>query len=134
MNHVIRESPATKEVLEALIASAIPEGQTLEYKRAITLDTPQAKLEFCADVAAFANASGGEIVFGMAEDGDGKAKALTPLTDFGRDQTERRLRQILDAHVEPAVPGVIFEPVELSSGNIVLVLRCPVVGIGRTAS
>jgi len=83
-SRVIRESPISKEALEALIASAIPEGQTLEYKRAINVETTKAKLEFCADVAAFANASGGEIIFGMDEDGDGKAKAFKPLEDFAQ--------------------------------------------------
>jgi len=124
-SRVIRESPILKETLEALIASAIPEGQSLEYKRAINVETAKAKSEFCADVAAFANASGGEIIFGMDEDGDGKAKALKPLADFAQDQTERQLRQILNAHVDPAIPGLIFEVVELSSGNPILVLRIP---------
>jgi len=111
--------------LEALIASAIPEGQTLDYKRTLNVETAKAKLEFCADVAAFANASGGEIIFGMEEDGDGKAKAVKPLGDFAQDRTERQLRQILNAHVDPAIPGLVFEVVELSSGNHVLVLRIP---------
>ena len=124
-SRIIRESPISKETLEALIASAIPEGQTLDYKRAINVETAKAKLEFCADVAAFANASGGEIIFGMDEDGDGKAKALKALADFAQDRTELQLRQILNAHVDPAIPGLVFEAVELSSGNPVLVLRIP---------
>jgi Putative DNA-binding domain len=124
-NGVIRESPISKETLETLIASAIPEGQTLDYKRAINVETAKAKLEFCADVAAFANASGGEIIFGIEEDGDGKAKALKPLVDFLQDRTERQLRQILNSHVDPAIPGLLFEVVELSAGDLVLVLRIP---------
>jgi len=124
-SRVIRESPISKETLEALIVSAIPEGQTLDYKRTINVETAKAKLEFCADVAAFANASGGEIIFGMEEDGDGKAKAFKPLIDFAQDRTERQLRQILNAHVDPAIRGLVFEVVELSSGNPVLVLRIP---------
>ncbi len=124
-SRVIRESPISKEALDALIASTIPEGQTLDYKRAINVETAKAKLEFCADVAAFANASGGEIIFGMDEDSDGKAKALRPLQDFAQDRTELQLRQILNAHVDPAIPGLVFEVVGLSSGNSVLVLRIP---------
>jgi hypothetical protein len=124
-DRIIPGGPISKESLEALIASAIAEGQTLEYKRAINVETGKAKLEFCADVAAFANSSGGDIIFGMDEDGDGKAEALKPLADFTKDRTELRLRQILNAHVDPAIPGLAFEAVEVSLGSFALVLRIP---------
>jgi len=122
---IIGRKPITKEVLEELIRSGIPEGDTLDYKRAINLEKPQARIELCADAASFANASGGDIIFGMDEDGNAKAKELVALSDFARDSTERQLRQIFNAHVDPPIPGLSFEEVELSPGAFVLVLRIP---------
>jgi len=124
-SRVIGEKPITKEVLEALIKSGIAEGDTLDYKRAINLEKSQAKLELCSDVASFANGFGGEIVFGMDEDGNGKAKELVALAGLAKDSTERQLRQIFNAHVDPPIPGLRFEEVELSPGAFVVVLRIP---------
>lgn len=56
---IIGPNPVTREVLDELIQSGIREGETLDYKRAINVGKSQAKLELCADVASFANASGG---------------------------------------------------------------------------
>src|SRR5207253_11497460 len=62
------------EALQSLIVSEIPEGQAIEYKSTINISDDKAKKNLCAEVASFANASGGDIVFGIAEKG-GKARS-----------------------------------------------------------
>src|ERR1700675_2093926 len=121
---VLPQGEIKVEALRSLITSEIPEGQTIDYKSTINISNDKAKKNLCAEVASFANASGGDIVFGMIET-SGKATALEPLPNFDADHVEQRLRQIFDAYVEPAVPGLRFCPVKIASGHSALVLRVP---------
>ena len=41
------------------------EGRTLDYKRTLPGSTDEEKREFLADVSSFANAAGGDIVYGI---------------------------------------------------------------------
>ena len=67
-----------------------------------------------------ANADGGDIVYGM-EELDGCAVALVPITTDDPDAASRRLLQVLDAGLEPRVPGVTLRHVEVEKGYILLV-------------
>src|SRR5262249_3455513 len=78
----------------------------------------------CAEIASFANASGGDIAFGIDEK-EGVASELAALPDFDADRTELQLRQIFDSNIEPPVPGLQFCPVELGRKQFALVLRIP---------
>lgn len=61
-----------------LIADGVAETQRLEYKEQLPGTTSRDKTEFLADVAAFANSSGGDLIFGVAErrDADGKPTGI----------------------------------------------------------
>jgi predicted HTH transcriptional regulator len=111
-------------MLQSLVTSRIAEGPTMEFKSSINVSDAKAKKNFCAEVASFANAFGGDIVFGIDERG-GTATDFVPLTDFDADAVELRLRQILISGIEPAVPGLHFSPVEVRPSQFALVLRIP---------
>jgi predicted HTH transcriptional regulator len=55
--------------LEALHSGNVKESLTLEYKASPAIDKrdDSKKLEMARDVCAFANAEGGQIVYGMTE-------------------------------------------------------------------
>ena|SRR5579872_7127111 len=53
--------------IQDLIANGIEEGREIDYKEALKVGTDGDKKEFLADVSSFANASGGHLVFGVAE-------------------------------------------------------------------
>jgi hypothetical protein len=53
--------------LQALIDNEVPEGRGIDYKLTLPGTTNDAKKEFLADVSSFANAGGGDIVFGVDE-------------------------------------------------------------------
>lgn len=116
------ENEITVDMLRTLITSKIGEGQAIEFKRAIDVSDAKAKKNLSAEVASFANASGGDIVFGM-EEKSGTASKLVPLPGFDADKIELQLRQIFTSNIEPPVPGLRFCPVEIRSGKFVLVLR-----------
>jgi len=102
----------------------IAEGQTIELKWLIDVADANAKKKLSAEIASFANASGGDIVFGIDEK-EGKASRLTPLPGFDADNTELQLRQIFDSNIDPPVPGLQFCPVEVGSKKFALELRIP---------
>src|SRR4051794_27599133 len=65
----------SKKDIDDLVAEARPERRTLEYKQALpNLAMEQDKYEFLADVASFANASGGDILFGVVDKRDSANK------------------------------------------------------------
>jgi hypothetical protein len=65
------------------------ERDTIEFKTALDLKTTGQKKEFLADVSSFANASGGDLVYGIEETG---GKPLLPLVFLRAIRTSCRWR------------------------------------------
>jgi Schlafen, AlbA_2 len=118
------EGKITVDMLRSLIESRIAEGQSIEFKRIINVSDTKAKKNLCAELASFANASGGDIVFGVNEK-EGIASELLALPEFDADRTVLQLRQIFDSNIEPPVPGLQFCAVEVGHKQFALVLRIP---------
>lgn len=119
------------DIHEALLTSVCaehwPESQTLDFKRTLPATDDKGRQEFLKDVCAFANASGGDLVYGVQEKPAGRADQLVPIpvATHGVDATKRRLAQILESGLEPPLPGVLMHPVPLASGDYILVVRVP---------
>ncbi len=60
--HSIKESD-----LQALIDNQVSEHRTIEYKEVLPGNADGDKKEFLADVSSFANASGGDLIYGIRE-------------------------------------------------------------------
>src|SRR3954471_2080728 len=73
--------------IEALVAAGLREGRTLDFKRDPVGGRDEDKREFLADVSAFANTAGGDLLFGVEESG-GEATAAP-----GVALARRRYRQ-----------------------------------------
>jgi len=130
-------SQITKTDLEALIADGKMEGKRIEYKRLLDIDgksskaaedksgrlRDETKRKFLASIASFANASGGDMVFGI-EATDGKPIKLVPLEDFNSDAIKLRLQQMIRSNIEPKVMGIDFREVQSDQGYA-LVIRIP---------
>ena len=72
--------------LQALIDQGVEEGPHLDFKRQLPSDwTRDAKQAFLADVTAFANAGGGDLVYGIDEV-DAVANAIVPMTQENWDE------------------------------------------------
>ncbi|SEF13838.1 Putative DNA-binding domain-containing protein [Burkholderia sp. WP9] len=72
-----RLDAVTEADLQTLIDHGVRESRTLDYKRDWPADR-DARTELAKDVCAFANTMGGDLVFGMREEG-GAAAAIVPL-------------------------------------------------------
>ncbi|MDD5039496.1 MAG: ATP-binding protein [Dehalococcoidales bacterium] len=117
----------TEEDLQALIDNPVVEHKTLEYKQALPSDSDADKKEFLADVSSFANASGGDLIYGIIED----KKTGTPTSLDGLDienigQEILRLDNIMRAGIQPRLPSVnISPPITLGNSRSALVVRVP---------
>lgn len=111
----------TRERLERLIASGVPESASLEYKEALLLGTRPEKLEALKDLSGMANGGGGTVIFGMSEDeGDWPtAAALQALTDR---TLPGRLEDIVRAGVQPPLVAM-YTIVELDGPAYALIVE-----------
>ena len=112
----------TAEFLDTVCRERWDESPTLDFKQELPGGANRDHHGFAKDVCAFANAQGGDLVFGIAEV-DGKAGELRPIAGPA-DDARRRLLQILDSGLEPRVNGIIVHPVTVD-GGYVLVVRVP---------
>ena len=113
-----------EEDLQALIDNLVLEGKTIEYKQSLPSNSDSDKKEFLADVSSFANASGGDLIYGIIEDrSTGTPKALEGLTIENVDQQISRLDSMIREGIKPRILGITIKPVNLSNSKMALVIR-----------
>jgi hypothetical protein len=121
-------SDTTQEHLERLIATRAQENMHLEFKRELPTKWDSATTnEFLADVTAFANATGGDLIYGIDEGPDAEASELI-FQELEFDVETRRLADIHLNNVEPRIPGIQIQTVPLArEGKIglAIVVRVP---------
>jgi hypothetical protein len=114
-----------EEDLLALIEQGRDEGPQLDFKRDLPKDDHDGRKAFYADICAFANSSGGDLVYGI-EEKDGVASALVPQTIPGTaDGYVLKLTSSIRDRIEPVLHGVQIRPVPLATGGHALVIRVP---------
>ena len=119
----------TQADVQRLITDRVQEGPHLDFKR----DLPaawdnSARHELLADVTAFANSGGGDIVYGVDENEAAEASVICPQTLASVDQEVRRLQDFLLNLAEPRLPGVQVHAVPINEAGKpghVLVVRVP---------
>src|SRR5258708_1885904 len=79
--------------LQALVDNKVREIKTIEYKRSLPGNSDKEKRELLYDISSFANASGGDLIFGMTET-DGVASEVSGLERGNIDQDILRLQNI----------------------------------------
>lgn len=111
----------TEQDLLDLISNEVREDKRIEFKASLPGNVDKAKKEFLADVSSFANASGGDLIFGMMAQ-KGVATQLVDLHVQSLDAEILRLESVLRDGLDPRIPNVRFWPVTLASG-VALVIR-----------
>lgn len=92
--------------IQTAVDARMTEAADLDWKAGIPPAHPdEALAEFAKDVAAMANSGGGLLVYGIKEH-SGTSEAAAVKSVDGSDQTQRRLRQALNARIRPLVTGI----------------------------
>lgn len=115
--------------LNELVATRATEGWHLDFKRELpAVWDYEAKKRFIADVTAFANGGGGDIVYGVDEDADAQATAVVPQAFESVDAEVRRLQDLVLTLAEPRLPGVQVQAVAVATdaaAGHAIVVRVP---------
>src|ERR1022692_4469180 len=83
--------------LQAAIAAKAKETADLDWKGADFYPlNDKGKHEIAKDISAMANSGGGVLVYGMAENKQGRANALEPVA---LNQSEQRIREVVASRV-----------------------------------
>lgn len=123
----------TKADIDALITGKRAEAKTLEYKMKLPDRTDEAKKEFLADISSFANASGGDIIYGIEPDKDGNGKtngepkAVAPIIDPNADKTKLWLETSIRDGIATRVPVqiAVIKGWNTDNNGFVIVIRIP---------
>lgn len=110
--------------LEELVRNRVSEGRRLEFKQDHYARTDEGRKEFAADVSAFANASGGDLIVGISEDA-GAAHELIGVEAPDADQLQRAVSDALRTAFEPLIPGIRLKWFSLGGNRGVLLIRIP---------
>lgn len=114
----------TKEDLKSLIENSVLEQKTMDYKRLLPGNSDSEKKEFLADVSSFANASGGDLIYGISQDNEtGIPTKLEGLEIPNVDQAVLKLESSIRDGIEPRIPSVTIRPIPLSDSKIALIIR-----------
>lgn len=114
---------AREHHLAALVDAGASENTYLDFKRDIPGRDARGNQDLVADVSAFANSSGGDLIYGVNEDGEGRAAEIVPQAG-NMDEETRRVQDVLMNGIEPRVPGLQVVPIPVA-GGFVLAVRVP---------
>jgi hypothetical protein len=114
--------------LEALKTDAVREGRQLDYKETLPGGSDEEKREFLSDITSFANAAGGDLIFGIQErreDGKptGEIDAIVGLPGLNVDAERLRLEGIIRDGVAPRLPPVTFHEIRRDPAPPCLLVR-----------
>src|SRR5262245_28380051 len=103
-------------LLESLRKNAVAEDRQLEYKQQLLGGDDKSKYGFLAEVSAFANGVGGDLIYGVEEARDAAGPLSIPKAIVGLPgvsnlgQEMLRLESMLLTGIDPRIPGVRFHP------------------------
>jgi len=120
----------SKAEIESVVSAGISERRTLDYKQELPGNADGDKKEFLADVSSFANAAGGDLIYGIPESRDPQGQPTSlPDTPTGLAVNAgaeiSRLENIIRDGIDPRIPGVQMKAVDGFANGPVFVLRIP---------
>ncbi|PHR19453.1 MAG: hypothetical protein COA41_07170 [Sphingopyxis sp.] len=110
--------------LAQLISNQVAENRTVEFKRELPKTNDNGRKEFLADVTSFANAQGGDILFGI-DAPQGVAAQIQGIVVDDYDSELLRWDNILIDGVEPRLPGIKMRWVDCGDQGRVMLIRIP---------
>jgi hypothetical protein len=125
----IRFDDITADDIVRLITDKTSERKTIEYKQALNIGNTDDKAEFLADISSFANASGGDIVFGISEERDASRKptgipgSIVPLVLDNPATVCGSIENLIRDGIQPRIPVVYVKHFDIPGEGSVIVVR-----------
>jgi hypothetical protein len=118
------------EDVQHLVVNQVPESRSLEYKQSLPGTTEGDRKEFLADVSSFANATGGDLLYGVTERREenrttGLPERVGGLAGVNADAEGLKLENMLRDGVAPRIPGVRLRWLPGFAQGPVLIIRVP---------
>ena len=114
----------TADDIQHLIDEGTPEKRTLEFKAELPGTKDSEKKEFLADVSSFANAAGGDLIYGVAAP-DGRVTAAPGVTAQNVEAELLRLDQMIRSGISPRIVGFQIHTVPGLGNGPAIVIRIP---------
>ncbi len=112
--------------IQKLIDEERIEKKVLEYKSELPRNNDSDKKEFLADISSFANAIGGDLIYGVSENREnGKPEKLEGVEISNADQEILRIDQIIRDGIEPNIPSssINIQEIQLDNLKYILIIR-----------
>lgn len=116
------------DLIESLKRLRVREDRTLDYKRDLNLESGNDQSEFLKDVTAFANGSGGTLLYGVAEgrgEEEGRIADLPGVELPLPDKIHQTIDNILRDNVDGRIMGVLHRAIQRDDGKYYYVVRVP---------
>jgi predicted HTH transcriptional regulator len=114
----------TENDLQDLVTNQVAEGKDIDFKHALCGNSDADTKEVLHDISSFANAAGGDLIYGIEED-QGVATRVIGLVGINPDAEILRLESKIQSSISPRIPNISMLAVPLSSGENVIIIRIP---------
>ena len=112
----------TIDDLNYLIENRIQESRTIEYKSILRISSDKEKREFLADISSFANASGGDIIFGIEEQ-EGCPVRISEFQIENIDGFLQKIGNLLRDGLDPRLPSYDVHYINVNDNGYVIIIR-----------
>ena len=118
----------SNDEIAQLVEANVSESQTLEFKATFDHRNDDARLELLGDVVSMANGGGGYLVFGVRDDGRGRAQSFAEAALMNRsDSMVQSIGALCQDHIAERIEGIEIQPRNVN-GNSVILVRIPMSG------
>lgn len=124
----VRFDEITADDILRLVADKVAEHKTLEYKAILKINNTEDKAEFLSDISSFANASGGDILFGITDEREGTSATGVPGDIVGLALANtasecNRIEQLIRDGVQPRLPVLLVKAIQIPEHGHILLIR-----------
>ncbi|MCC5876940.1 MAG: ATP-binding protein [Candidatus Sumerlaeia bacterium] len=116
--------------IQQLIDDQVIESRTLEYKSELPkFADGEKKRKFLASISSFANTSGGDLIYGLAEvrkeDSSGIAGRIVGIDNTDQDGLKLQLHGIISNGITPRIQNLDYKFVQCEGDKLILIIRIP---------
>ena len=116
--------------LELLVSNRVKENTQLDYKLSLPDTNDAGKKELLKDISAFANTSGGYLIYGIKEEEVGGKKTgvagkITGIQGINSNELQLSIESSVRSNIEPRLVGLEFKEIKINETHSVFIIRIP---------